>query len=319
MLAAVADGNGLELREVARPEPKPDQVLVKVRLVGLNRADLLATARARPGDAVIPGIDFMGEVAAVGANVGHLKPGDRVMGSGRATYAEYVAADRGRVDAIPAGLAEEQAAALPLALLTMHDAVVGQGRLRPGEAALILGASSGVGLMGLQIARFKGASPVIGTSTTAERRARLAEYGADLALDTGEDGWPAAAREATGGKGVDVIVDQIAGRAVNQALQAAAVLARIVNVGRMAGGKGDFDFNEHALKRISYIGVTFRTRSPEEVRALADAMRADLWDAVAAGAFRLPVDCVMPFAEANAAQARMRANAHFGKILLRLP
>jgi NADPH2:quinone reductase len=181
---------------------------------------------------------------------------------------------------------------------------------------LIQGASSGVGLMGLQIAKLMGASTVIGTSTNAARRARLAEYGADLALDSQDPAWPDAAKTATGGKGVDLIVDQVSAGVANQNMQAAAILGRIVNVGRLGGMKGEFDFDLHALKRIDYIGVTFRTRSPEEVREINRLMRADLWPAVETGRLSLPIDRIFPLGQVVDALAHMRANAHFGKIVL---
>ena len=123
-------------------------------------------------------------------------------------------------------------------------------------------------------------------------------------------------KEATGGKGVDLIVDQVSGGVANQNMQAAAILGRIVNVGRLGGMKGEFDFDLHALKRIDYIGVTFRTRSQEEVRAIVRAARADLWPAIETGKLSVPIDRTFPLAEAALALAHMKANAHFGKIVL---
>jgi NADPH2:quinone reductase len=171
--------------------------------------------------------------------------------------------------------------------------------------------------MGLQIARLKGAAVVIGTSTNPERRARLAEFGATLAVDTGDPAWPDRVLEATGGRGVDVIVDQVSAGVADGNLKAAAVLGRIVNVGRLGGMRGDFDFDLHALKRISYIGVTFRTRSIAEIRDIGRRMREDLWPAVEDGTLRLPVDRMFPLDDVAAALAHMRANAHFGKVLLK--
>ncbi len=209
----------------------------------------------------------------------------------------------------------QQAAALPIALMTMHDALVGNGRLKAGESVLIQGASSGVGLMAQQIAKYLGAGLVIGTSRDAGRRARLEEFGADMALDPGDPAWPDAVLEATGG-GVDLIIDQVSGGVENDNMKAARLMGRIVNVGRLGGFSGEFDYDLHALKRIQYIGVTFRTRSPIEVREINRKMRADLWPAVQAGTLSLPIDRVFPLAEAAAAQAHMRANAHLGKIVL---
>jgi NADPH2:quinone reductase len=321
MKAAVVGEKGVEIREVPRPEPKGNEVLVRVRAAALNRADLGVASGHRHGASgghgAVIGLEWAGEVAAIGAEVKGVRPGDRVMCSGSGGYAEYAVSDWGRVSPIPANnMSYAQAATLPVALQTMHDALVTNGRLKPSESVLIQGASSGVGLMGLQIAKLMGASLVIGTSTNPARRARLKEFGADLALDSRDPDWPEAAQKATGGKGVDLIIDQVSASVANQNMKAAAILGRIVNVGRLGGMKGDFDFDLHALRRIDYIGVTFRTRSLEEVRAIVGRMRADLWPAVEAGRLQLPIDRSFPLEEAAAALAHMRANAHFGKIVL---
>jgi NADPH2:quinone reductase len=211
-----------------------------------------------------------------------------------------------------------QAACLPVALQTMHNAIVTAGRLKRGETLLIQGASSGVGLMGMQIGKLLGASLVIGTSTNAQRRAKLAEFSCDLALDSSDPKWPEEVRKATGDKGVDVIVDMISGSVANQNLDAAAVLGRIVNVGRLGGNKGEFNFDVHALKRIDYIGVTFRTRSLDEIREINRLLRADLWPAVESGKLSLPIYKTYPLDDIADALALMKANAHFGKIVLTL-
>jgi NADPH2:quinone reductase len=321
MKAAVLDERGVVIRDMPKPSPGPSQVLVRVRAAGLNRADLIMASGRMHGSAggpgAILGLEFSGEVEAVGSEVKTVKPGDRVMCSGNGGYAEYAVTDWGRVAPIPANnMGYEQAATLPIALQTMHDAVVTNGRLKAGEDVLIQGASSGVGLMGLQIAKLKGARLVIGTSTNAGRRARLREFGADLAVDTTQPDWSARVLEATGGKGVELIVDQVSASVANENLKAAAILGRIVNVGRLGGFKGEFDFDLHAMRRIDYIGVTFRTRSLDEVRRIVQAMRADLWGDIEAGRLRLPIDRTFPLDQAAAALAHMRANAHFGKIVL---
>ena len=172
--------------------------------------------------------------------------------------------------------------------------------------------------MGLQIAKAMGAGLVIGTSTNAGRRAKLTEFGADLAIDSSDPAWPDAVLAATGGKGVDLIVDMVSAPVANANMRATRVLGRIVNVGRLGGQKGEFDFDLHAARRISYIGVTFRSRSVEEVREINRLMRRDLWAAVEAGGLHLPLDRSFPLEQANEALAHMRANQHFGKIVLTL-
>jgi NADPH:quinone reductase len=138
---------------------------------------------------------------------------------------------------------------------------------------LIQGASSGVGLMALQIAKLKGAKTVIGSSTDATRRGRLKEFGADLAVDSSDPGWVDQVLQATGGEGVDLIVDQVSGKVASQNLAATKIKGRIVNVGRLGGTRAEFNFDLHAARRINYIGVTFRTRSIEEIREIFDEVR----------------------------------------------
>ncbi len=321
MKAAIVTDSGVRIADVPTPKPGRDEVLVRVRAAGLNRADLgVAAGHAHGrvgGPGTILGLEFAGEVAEVGSAVRGIAVGDRVMAASTGGYAEYALADQGRVSKIPdANMGWVEAATLPVALQTMHDAVVTNGRLKAGESVLIQGASSGVGLMAMQIARLMGAGVVIGSSTDAGRRARLAEYGADLALDTTLPDWPDRVTEATGGKGVDLIVDQVSASVANGNMKAAALLGRIVNVGRLGGTRGEFNFDLHALKRIAYIGVTFRTRSVAEVREIVTRMRADLWEAVASRKLTLPLDRTFPLDEAPAALDHMRANQHFGKIVL---
>jgi NADPH2:quinone reductase len=318
MKAGIGTPNGLEIRDVPQPRPGENDVVVRVRAAGLNRADLNA-ARGAGGHGpagVAIGLEWAGEVAEVGAGVRGVKPGDRVMCSGLGGYAEYAMCDYGRVAPIPDGMNYEEAGTLPIALLTLHNALVTAGRLKAGERVLIQGASSGVGLMGLQMAKLLGASLVIGSSTNETRRKRLAEFGADLAVDTRDAGWHEEVLKATGGNGVNLTVDMISGATVNQTMKATALLGRIVNVGRLGGTRAEFDFDLHALRRIDYVGVTFRTRTIEEVRDIARRMREDLGEALSAGKLRLPIDRTFPLADAVAAQAHMRANAHFGKIVL---
>ena len=255
MKAAVLTEAGVAVREIDIPKPGPHQVLVRVKAVGLNRADVIMASGhmhgAVGGPGTVLGLEFAGEVAAVGSSVTSAKVGERVMSSGNAAYAEYAVADEWRLSPIPANnMGYEQAATLPVALQTMHDAIVTNGQMKSGETVLIQGASSGVGLMGLQIAKLKGARLVLGTSTNPERRERLKDFGADIAVDTTRPNWSEVVREATEGKGVDLIIDQVSASVANENMKAAAVLGRIVNVGRLGGFKGEFDFDLHALKRI---------------------------------------------------------------------
>jgi len=319
--AAVLGEKGVEVRDVPKPEPKPNEVLIKVRASSLNRADLLVASGIQHGSiggiGARIGLECSGEVEAVGGEVKDFKPGDRVMGSAPGGFAEYAVTDAGRVSRIPANnMTYEQAACFPVALQTMHNAIVTAGRLKRGETLLIQGASSGVGLMGMQIGKVMGASLVMGTSTNAQRRGRLNEYGCDVAIDTSKPDWPDDVKKATGGKGVDLIVDMISAPVANGNLDAAKILGRIVNVGRLGGTKGEFNYDLHALKRIDYIGVTFRTRTAEEVREIVKAMRADLWPAIEAGKLTLPIHKTFKLADITEALALMKANQHFGKVVI---
>jgi NADPH2:quinone reductase len=321
MRAAVLGEKGVEIRDLPKPVPKPNEVLIRVRASSLNRADLLVALGHQHGSVggvgARLGLECAGEVEAVGSEVEGVKPGDRVMASAPGGFAEYVVTDAGRAHRIPGNnMSYEQAACFPVALQTMHNAVVTAGRLKRGETMLMQGASAGVGLMGMQIGKLMGASLVIGTSTNADRRARLHEFGCDLALDSADPSWPDQVKNATGGKGVDLIVDLVSAPVANQNLEAASILGRIVNVGRLGGMKGEFDFDKHALKRIDYIGVTFRTRSAEEVREINRRMRADLWPAIEAGKLSLPIHKTYKLVDIGEALALMRANRHFGKVVI---
>jgi NADPH2:quinone reductase len=319
MKAGIASPNGVVIADVEQPRPKPTDILVKVKAIALNRADLGSakgdTSHGAAAGKPIGG-EFSGEVIEVGSEAKGFKAGDRVMCHSPGSHAEYAVSDYGRAMPIPQGMSFETAATLPIGLNTLHDALITKGKLKKGEAVMVQGASSGVGIIGLQIAKLMGAGLVVGTSTNDERRARLKAFGADLAVNTKDADWPEQVVKATGGKGVNLTVDMLSGPVVSQTMQATALLGRIVNIGRLAGMKAEFDFDTHARKRIDYIGVTFRTRSIEEVREILTKMRADLWDIVAAGKIKVPVDKTYPLAEARAGHEHMRANAHFGKILL---
>src|ERR1700744_852784 len=217
MKAYVYGANGAEITDVAKPSPKGTQVLVRVHACGLNRADLGMTKGHVHGSAggvgTVLGMEWAGEIVELGPDAKGVQPGDRVMGSGGAAFAEYTLADHGRLFRIPANanMNFEEAATLPIATTTMHNAVVTIGQMQPGQSVLIQGASSGVGLMAMQIAKFKGAKRVIGSSTNAARRERRKQFGADLAVDSSDPDWVKQVLEATGGEGVDLIVAQVSG------------------------------------------------------------------------------------------------------------
>jgi NADPH2:quinone reductase len=320
MGAYVVGADGPAIADVERPKPTSGQVLVRVHAAALNRADLgMARGRAhgaRGGIGTVLGSECAGEVVETGPDAATLKAGDRVMCSTTGAFAEYAVSDHIRAYKIPDGFDFVRATTLPTSLSTMHNAVVTEGALKPGQSIMIHGASSGVGLMAMQIAKLKGAGLVIGTSTDAGRRARLREFGADLAIDPNAADWVDQIHAATDGQGVDLIVDQVSGKYVNDLMKATKLEGHIVNVGRLGGERAEFNFDLHALRRIKYVGVTFRTRTVEEIRAISEKVRADLWPAVVSGKLSLPIDRTFPFAQAADAFAHMAANKHLGKVIL---
>lgn len=324
MKAIVVSPEGPRLVAVSLPTVGSQDVLVRVHAAALNRADLHVAAGHRHGASgghgAVIGIEWAGEVVELGAGVPHesgLALGDRVMCSGAGGYAEYAATDWGRVYKLSNAATDfVQAATLPIALQTAHEAITASGGFQRGEAVLVQGASSSVGLMSMQVARLLGASHVIGTTTRPERSDRLKSFGADAVVDTRNDEWPREVLALTAGQGADLVVDFVAGAMMNRNMQATRICGRIVNVGRMGGFTGEFDFDLHSLRRIRYVGVTFRTRSREEVRDIARHMRRDLWEAVSCGAIQLPIHTTYPLEDAPEALAAMSANTHFGKIVL---
>lgn len=317
MKAWVVGSKRISLVETAQPTPGSEQVLIRVHAAALNRGDIRIATGLAGQDGQIAGSECAGEVVAAGKGA-QLKAGDRVMGVTTGAFAEFAVADHIRAYRIPDGLSFEEAATLPMSLSTMHNAVLAAGAFKRGETILVQGASSGVGLMAMQVAREKGASLVIGTSTSAARLSKLGEFGADIALDSSRSDWVNAVLEATGGKGVDLVVDQISGPITNANMHATRLGGRIVSVGRLGGERAEFDFDLHALRRIDFIGVTFRTRSLDEIRAISNGVRSDLWDAVVQRRLTIPIDSTFPMSQLPKAVEHMSQNQHFGKIILQI-
>jgi NADPH:quinone reductase-like Zn-dependent oxidoreductase len=300
---------------------------VRVRAAGLNRADLFmragtyvvgtgAAAGASPPRPVTAGGELAGEVVAVGEGVTGWSVGDRAMAQG-AGYAELAAVDARLAMPVPPALSWEEAGALPVALLTMHDALVTNGRWAVGESVLVHAVTSGVGVIGAQLALYLGAPLVLGTSRTPEKRERLAVLLDDerfVALHPAD--LVRVAAEATGDHGVDVTIDNVGASVLAGTIAASAIKARIVQVGRLGGRTGTLDLDELARKRISLVGVTFRTRTMDERVAVARAAWADLADAVADGALRPPIHERYPLDDALAAQDALARDEHLGKIVL---
>ena len=323
MKAVVVTEEGVRVQNVETPKPKENEVLIKVFACGLNRADLVVADGgahgASGGPGTIVGMEFSGEIIQLGSNVKDYSIGDRVMCSGSSAWAEYAVADHGRVIKIPNNNMDYlKASTYPIALATMHNAIVTAGNFTQGQSVLIQGASSGVGLMGLQISRYLGAKIVIGTSTKPDKFEKLKSFGADLVLNSKDSKWVDQVLSATDNQGVDLIIDQLSGYTVNQNMMATKVKGKIVNVGRLAGGITEFNCDLHALRRINYEGVTFRTRSIQEIRDVYSNMWNDFEKLVVSGEFSLPIEKVFDFNDVGKALEYMRENQHFGKLVLKL-
>lgn len=309
-------GGHVEIRSVPDLMPAAGQVLVKVRASGLNRGEIGQVKALQAGNPSPIGVEFAGEVAAVGDGVSTWREGDRVMGHGRGGQAQYALADPRALMRVPPNLSWTDAASFLNVFVTAHDAVVTNGQLRAGEAILVNAASSGIGLAAIQIASWLGARPVIATSRSASKIEKLSQYGVDVAIDTSRSSQVEAVMEATSKKGVDVIIDCVGGTVFEANLASLAVKGRLVNIGRLGSSTAQFDMTQLWLKRLKLIGVTFRTRSEEERLVCIEACARNLAAPLAAGKLRWPIDRTFPLEQLAEAHAYMERDQHFGKIVI---
>ncbi|SEB22353.1 zinc-binding dehydrogenase [Variovorax sp. YR216] len=309
-------GGRLEIHDVPQPKAGPGQVLVRVMASGLNRGEIKLVRDATGGEPRTSGVEFAGIVAATGPGVTHLCEGDHVVGHGTGGQAEFAVAEARALLRVPRSLPWAEAAAFLNVFITAHDALVINGELRPGETVLVNAASSGIGLAAIQIASLMKAAKVFATTRSAEKAARLARYGATHAIDVSTRNPVQAVMEATGGRGVDIVIDSLGGEVFPDNMKSLAVKGRLVNVGRMAGATAQMDLTDLWLKRLKLIGVTFRTRSEEERLQCIEAAGRDLLPLLEAGAIQLPVDRVYPLDRIAEAHAYMETGRHFGKIVI---
>jgi NADPH2:quinone reductase len=323
----VIDPSDGSLRYTSVPDPVPSatQLLVRMHGAGLNRADLLARAGRYPspsgantGQPLVAGAELAGEVVAVGSEVDGWNLGDRVMGRG-AGYAELAVIDHRLAMPVPDDLGWAEAGGLPVAALTMHDALRTNGRLTAGGTVLMHAATSGVGHVGLVLARRLGASVVLGTSRSAAKLEVLQGFLSKLSctfvpIDTSREDLVDAVRRETDGRGVDVIVDNVGASVLEGNVAASAIGGRIVQVGRLGGRRAEVDLDEVARKRISLIGVTFRTRTFLDVIDVVDRFLGDHRDELATIGPR--VDRTFPLSAADEAQQALAEDAHVGKLVL---
>ncbi len=312
----------LQLTEVPRPEPGPGQVLLKMQAAGLNRGEFIPGGLIKGGASKPAGIEGAGEIAALGAGVNSTHPqlqaGQRVMGRCVGAFAEYALMDAREALLVPAGLAIEAAAAVPLTFLVVHDMLVAQGQLQAGQWLLITGISSGVGVAALQAAKTLGAQ-VIGTSGSTEKLAKLQTLGLDLGLHTRQGDFADAVLKATDGSGVNLVVNTVGGTVFAECVRCMAFEGRLATVGYVDHTlKAEIDLQALHSKRLTLFGVSNKLRSAEQRAAGVPAFVADWLPAFADGRIKPLVDRVFDFGDLPAAQAHMQANQHLGKIVLRI-
>lgn len=300
------------------PAPRPGEILIRVEAAGVNRPDALQRAGAYPpppGASDIPGLEVAGTVVAAGAEARRWAVGDRVTalvsGGG---YAEYCAVDASSALPWPAGYDAVRAAALPETFFTVWSNVFDRGGLKPGEALLVHGGTSGIGTVAIQLAKAFGAT-VVATAGTAEKCQVCRDLGADVAVNYRDEDFVAATKAATGGRGADVILDMVGGDYVGRNYEAAAVEGRIVQIAFLRGSKTTVDFTRLMLKRLVHTGSTLRARDTAFKAGLAAALEDEVWPLLAAGRLAPVIDAVLPLADAARAHALLEAD-HVGKIML---
>jgi NADPH:quinone reductase-like Zn-dependent oxidoreductase len=319
MVVRTDDGHGmLEERDLPVPEPGDGEVLVAVRASGVNRADLLqrqgkyAQAAFASAGPLVAGMEAAGEVVALGPGVTGVRAGDRVTGMCTGGCAEYVVLDARLALPVPDELDWVAAAALPSGLMTEYDALANAARMTPGETVLVTAASSGVGLIGVAVARALGAGRILATVRSRASAEAVAANGADEVV-AAPDGGDLPFRD------VDVVIDHVGGPLLPSLLPTMRVNGRLVSVGRLGARTGELDMNLLALNRLRLIGVTFRTRTRDETAAIAAGAARDLTEAVRTGAIRPTIAATFPLAEALAAQEHLRGARPPGKVVVTVP
>ena len=313
-------GSAETLKIAERPDPVagPGQVLIRVRAAGLNRPDLLQRSGGYPpppGASDILGLEIAGEIASVGDGVTRWRIGDRVCALlGGGGYAEQAVVDARHVLPIPDSLDFVQAAVLPETVFTVFANVFEGGALKAGETLLIHGATSGIGVTAIQMAKAAGAT-VIATSRGAEKAEAATALGADISLDVRSDDLEAQIRAAGG---ADVVLDMVGRDYAALNLNSLNAGGRWVVIASLTGPKVEMDLQRIMLKRLTLTGSTLRSRAADEKARLAAAVEATAWPWIASGAVTPRIDAVYPLEQAADAHAELEAGAHIGKIMLRV-
>lgn len=315
----------LEIQERPAPAPSGGEVLVRVRATALNRADLLQRLGRYPAPAGfppdIPGLEFAGEVAALGPDATAWREGDRVFGiTGGGAHAEYLVAHERTLAAIPANLSWEQAAAVPESFITAHDALFTQAGLRPGERLLVTAVASGVGLAAVQLARATGARS-FGTTRTAAKLQVARGAGMDEGITVEGDprqALPQAVRRWSGDAGADVALDLVGGDYAAACIESLARRGRIMLVGTMGGAATELPIRLVMDRRLTIRGTVLRARPLEEKIAVTAAFSREVVPLLASGALMPTVDSIHQFDSIASAHDQLQRNSSAGKIVLTL-
>jgi NADPH2:quinone reductase len=325
VMRALVGGAGpdWQVRELDVPAPGPGQVLIAVRAAGLNRADLYMlegsyNPNSKTSAVYTAGLELAGEVAAVGQGVTGVSVGERVSGAGLGAFADYALLDARHLIAVPESLAWTDAAALPVGLATEHDALVTQGGFRSGQSVLVVGATTAIGLIAVQLAKAFGAALVAATTTSADKTSALTAVGADIVINTTTDNLAEKVSAATSGSGVDVVLDHVGGQLFADAFAATRVGGTVINIGRLGGALSTIDLNALSFRRLRVWGTTFSVRTPDELAAVCAALRLQVLPAVADGRIRAVVDRVFSFDDAHKAADYLRNNQAVGKVVLQM-
>jgi len=313
------DADALVLAEVPTPEVAASEVLVQVAAAGVNRADLMQRQgfyAPPPGASAYPGLEVSGTVSALGASVTGWEVGDQVCallaGGG---YAEQVAVPATQLLPVPAGVSLVDAAALPEVVSTVWSNVFMTANLQPGQTILIHGGSSGIGTMAIQLARVIGARIAV-TAGTAEKLEACRELGAEILINYRDQDFVEVLREATQGRGADVILDNIGAKYLARNVTALAVNGRLVIIGLQGGVKADLDINALLRKCAAVIATSLRGRPAAEKAAIVAAVGEHVWPLIEAGEVRPVVHRAFPLAQAAAAHRELEAGTNIGKVLL---
>jgi NADPH:quinone reductase-like Zn-dependent oxidoreductase len=310
-------GLALESRDVPRPEPKEGQLLVAVQASSFNRGELLTGHGAYDPKGKAAGIECAGEVAGIGSGVTGFTSGERVMGRCIGGFADYALMDAREALRVPARLPWEQAAAIPLVFMVTHDMLVAHGHLARGEWLLITGVSSGVGVASLQVGKALGAK-IIGTSGSAEKLAKLEQLGLDVGVRTRGTGFHDTAMKATGGTGVDLVVNAVGGTVFAECVRTLAYEGRLATVGYLDRTlKAEIDLEALHAKRLNLFVVSNKLRPAAQRAHTVRAFEKDLLPYFADGRIAPVVDRVFTFDEIDAAHAYFDSGSVLGKVVVR--